>query len=125
MEPLEVLKRYMVEVVTEEEASALNLRHAKAYQGFEPSGIPHLGTGVLWPKKINELVSLGIDCTVLLADWHAFVNNKLGGDIEKIRRSGHIFEAGMRAMGLSESDKFIWASDIIDSGEYYTKLIKL
>lgn len=125
MEQLEILKRNMVEVVTEEEAASLDLRHSKAYQGFEPSGIPHLGTGVLWPKKINDLVSLGIDCTILLADWHAYVNNKLGGDIEKIRRSGHVFESGMRAMGLSDRVKFIWASDIIDSGEYFTTLIKL
>lgn len=125
MESLEVLKRNMVEVVTEEDAASLNLRQAKAYQGFEPSGIPHLGTGVLWPMKINELVSLGVSCTILLADWHAYVNNKLGGDIEKIRRSGHVFESGMRAMGLSDRVKFIWASDIIDSGEYFTTLIKM
>lgn len=125
MDSLEVLKRNMVEVVTEEDAASLDLKHSTAYQGFEPSGVPHLGTAVLWPKKINDLVSLGIDCTILLADWHAYVNNKLGGDIETIRRSGRVFEAGMRAMGLHDRVKFKWASDVVDSGEYFTTLVKL
>ncbi|EQD79451.1 tyrosyl-tRNA synthetase, partial [mine drainage metagenome] len=32
---------------------------------------------------------------------------------------------GMRAMGLSDKVRFIWASDLVDSGEYFTTLIKL
>lgn len=125
MQQIDLLKRNMVEVVTEQELSSMKLSSSRGYIGFEPSGIPHLGTGVLWPKKINELVSLGVEFQVLLADWHAFVNNKLSGNIDSIRESGKIFKEGMRAMGLSDKVKFTWASDLIDSGEYFTTLIKL
>ena len=125
MNTLDLLKRNMQEIVTEEELLSLNLSKSKGYIGFEPSGIPHLGTGVLWPKKINDLVSAGVNFTILLADWHAFVNNKLSGDIEKIRLSGKVFQEGMKAMGLSDRVRFIWASDLVDSGEYFTTLIQL
>ena len=91
MNTLDLLKRNMQEIVTEEELLSLNLSKSKGYIGFEPSGIPPLGTGVLWPKKINDLVSAGVNFTILLADWHAFVNNKLSGDIEKIRLRVFIF----------------------------------
>ncbi len=125
MDRMDLLKRNTAEIITEEELSALKLSSARGYIGFEPSGIPHLGTGLLLPRKINEIVSLGVDFTILLADWHAFVNNKLSGDIDKIRTSGKIFKEGMRSLGLSDRVRFTWTSDLIDSGEYFTTLIRL
>ncbi len=125
MEPSDIIGRNMVEVITREELRGIDLSHAKAYQGFEPSGLPHIATALLWPKKLNDVVSTGVDVTILLADWHALVNDKLDGDLERIRASGMLFMEGMRAMGLSDAVKFLWASDLIENGSYMTTLLRV
>lgn len=125
MDQLELVSRNMAEVITEDEIRKLNMSGAKAYQGFEPSGLPHVATGLLWPKKLNEIASLGTEVTILLADWHAMINDKLGGDLERIRASGELFEKGMKAMGLSDSVKFLWASDLVNNGTYLGTLLKV
>jgi len=75
------------EVVTQEEL--LNLfntnPHPKHYIGLEISGFMHLGSLILTGFKINDFIKAGVKCTVFLADWHTYLNNKLGGDWEKIR----------------------------------------
>ena len=75
------------EVVTQEEL--LNLfntnSHPKHYIGLEISGFMHLGSLILTGFKINDFIKAGVKCTVFLADWHTYLNNKLGGDWEKIR----------------------------------------
>lgn len=75
------------EVVTQEEL--LNLfntnPHPKHYIGLEISGFMHLGSLILTGFKINYFIKAGVKCTVFLADWHTYLNNKLGGDWEKIR----------------------------------------
>ncbi len=126
MDRLELLTRNMVETITEDEAKeVLDKPGTKAYQGFEPSGLPHLGTGLLWPRKLNDLVELGIDTTVLLADWHAKVNDKLGGDIEMIRKSGRILQKSMKAMGISDKVKFVWTTDVVSDPEYWSLLLSV
>lgn len=123
MDNLEILKRNMVEVITDEEVEDLTLENAKAYIGFEPSGLPHIGTGILWPRKLNDLVDLGINVTVLLADWHAMVNDKFGGDLELIRKSGELLKRTMQSEGLSEKVKFVWARDLVASSDYWKLLL--
>ena len=75
------------EVVTQEEL--LNLfntnSHPKHYIGLEISGFMHLGSLILTGFKINDFIKAGVKCTVFLADWHTYLNNKLGGDWGKIR----------------------------------------
>lgn len=126
MDKLELLTRNMVEVITEEEAiEALQSGGRKAYQGFEPSGVPHLGTCLLWARKLNDLVDLGIETTLLLADWHAKVNDKLGGDLERIQDSGKLIMKSFRAMGLSEKVKFRWTSDMVSDPDYWSTLLSV
>jgi tyrosyl-tRNA synthetase len=75
------------EVITQEEL--LNLfntnPHPKHYIGLEISGFMHLGSLILTGFKINDFIKAGVKCTVFLADWHTYLNNKLGGDWGKIR----------------------------------------
>lgn len=75
------------EVVTREElASLFNTNpHPKHYIGLEISGFLHLGSLILTGFKINDFVKAGVNCIVFLADWHTYLNNKLGGDWDKIR----------------------------------------
>ena len=75
------------EVVTREElVNLFNTNpHPKHYIGLEISGFLHLGSLILTGFKINDFVKAGVKCIVFLADWHTYINNKLGGDWEKIQ----------------------------------------
>src|SRR5262245_37138842 len=64
-------------------ASGTPLRH---YIGFEISGKVHLGTGLACLAKVKDFVDARVDCAIFLADWHSWINDKLGGDRETIRR---------------------------------------
>jgi tyrosyl-tRNA synthetase len=125
MDAVETIIRNMKEVVTEEELRQLDIPHSTSYIGFEPSGIPHIATAIMWPLKIREVISTGMKVSVLLADWHAMINDKLGGDLETIRMSGRIFERSMRAAGLDDNVDFIWAADVVDDGEYWLQFINV
>lgn len=77
------------EVLTPEDLmSALNngkdLRH---YIGLEISGQVHLGTGLMNMGKIADFQKAGITCSVFLADFHTYLNNKLDGTWDSIRKA--------------------------------------
>ena len=74
------------EIVTKDELSNLflNVPIPKHYIGLEISGLLHLGSIILTGFKINDFMKAGVDCTLFLADWHTYINNKLGGDWDKI-----------------------------------------
>ena len=55
----------------------------RAYIGLEPSGKAHLGW-MLIADCIGNMLREGVNVTILLADWHAWVNDKFGRDMEKI-----------------------------------------
>jgi len=58
----------------------------KHYIGYEISGRVHLGGGLVAMAKVRDFQEAGVDCSVLLADWHTWINDKLGGDRDRIRR---------------------------------------
>jgi tyrosyl-tRNA synthetase len=51
---------------------------------------------VLTGFKINDFIKAGIDSTVFLADWHTYINDKLGGDWEKIQRVSKYYAEAFR-----------------------------
>ena len=83
---LALVTRNTEEVVTDEELRKLltEKEEPTAYIGFEPSGLVHLGW-VLVAQKIRDLTDAGFRVTIFWADWHAYINDKLGGDLENIR----------------------------------------
>jgi tyrosyl-tRNA synthetase len=125
MEKLERLTANTEEVVTIEELKiVLNKPHPKAYIGFEPSGVVHLGWKICI-NKINDFLACGFDFTVLLADWHAFINDKLGGDIEKIKLCGKYMEDCFAAMGVDTSKvQFVYASDYVNDPKYWELVLR-
>lgn len=125
MDSVDVITRNMEEVITVDELKNLDIAHSTSYIGFEPSGIPHIATGVMWPLKLKEIVSTGLKVSVLLADWHAMINDKLKGDMDIIRMSGKILERTMKAVGLNNSVKYIWAADLVDDRDYWMQFIKV
>jgi tyrosyl-tRNA synthetase len=125
MEKLERLIVNTEEVVTIEELkTVLNKPNPKAYIGFEPSGVVHLGWKIC-TNKIKDFLSCGFDFTVLLADWHAYINDKLGGDIEKIKLCGKYMEDCFAAMGVDTGKvRFVYASDYVNDAKYWELVLK-
>ena len=115
------------EVVTPEEVAALFAReaHPRAYIGFEPSGaftVAHLIT----IRKVLDLVDAGCDVTVLLADWHAWINDKLGGDLGRIGACGRYMQAAMDAFGAGPARvRFRWAHELTGSSDYWARVVRV
>ncbi|RLF21365.1 MAG: tyrosine--tRNA ligase, partial [Thermoprotei archaeon] len=72
------------EVITKEELAEALSEKTKGYIGFEPSGLVHIGW-LIWAWKVQDLVEAGVDMTVLAATWHAWINDKLGGEMDRIK----------------------------------------
>ncbi len=86
-EKIKIIKRNCQEIMSEEGLKVLvesgqKLSH---YIGFEISGMVHLGTGLVSMGKIADFLAVGAKCRVLLADFHTFLNKKLGGEWKDIR----------------------------------------
>lgn len=86
------------EVVTADEMRALlqAKAHPKHYIGLEISGALHLGSLVLTGFKINDFIKAGIYTTVFLADWHTYINDKLGGDWDKIKKISQYYSEAFK-----------------------------
>jgi len=125
MDKVEQLIANTGEIVTVEELkTVLNKPKPKAYIGFEPSGTVHFGWKIC-TNKIKDFIECGFDFTVLLADWHAYINDKLGGDIEKIKLCGHYMEDCFAAMGIDKNKvKFVYASDYVSDPKYWELVLK-
>lgn len=126
-ERLALVTRNTVETVTDEELAALirEKEHPTAYIGFEPSGIVHLGW-VLVAQKIRDLADAGFKVIVFWADWHAYINDKMGGDLENIRACARYMEDCFVALGVPrESVEFKYASEVLSDIEYWEDVIKV
>jgi len=126
MDKLERLAVNTEEIVTLDELkTVLKKDKPKGYIGFEPSGTVHIGWKIC-TNKIKDFVDCGFDFTVLLADWHAYINDKLGGDIEKIKLCGRYMEDCFAAMGVDKNKvKFIYASDYVGDPKYWELVLRV
>jgi tyrosyl-tRNA synthetase len=94
------------------------------YDGFEPSGRMHIAQGVLRVLNVNKLVKAGCEFIFWVADWFALMNNKMGGDLEKIRVVGRYFIEIWRAAGILFLVMFKeWTLRMLNSYGLLTKLI--
>lgn len=86
------------EVVEKEELRELfeTKREPVHYIGLEISGKLHVGSLLLNGYKINDLKKAGCRTQVFLADWHSVINNKLGGNWEKIRAAARYYEEAFK-----------------------------
>jgi tyrosyl-tRNA synthetase len=115
------------EVVTEEEVRALfaSTARPRAYIGFEPSGsltVAHLIT----TRKIIDLADAGCDVTVFLADWHAWINDKLGGDLGRITAAGRYMQASFVALGADpDRVRFRWSHELTGSSDYWARVVRV
>ncbi|AKG39338.1 tyrosyl-tRNA synthetase [Infirmifilum uzonense] len=118
------------ERLTEMVEQGVRLKH---YIGFEVSGLVHLGTGLISMQKVVDLQKAGIETTVFLADYHSWINKKLGGDLSTIRRvAGGYFKEALKvsikiAGGDPEKTKFLMGSEVYEKLglEYFTNVVKV
>lgn len=127
-ERLELIKSVGEEIVTEEEL--INLLEKKkefiAYDGFEPSGKIHIAQGLLRAININKMTSAGAKFKMLVADWHAWANNKMSGDLEKIQLVGKYFIEVWKSCDLDlKNVEFVWASDLLNNRAYWKTVMQI
>ncbi|MFB6094383.1 MAG: tyrosine--tRNA ligase [Halanaeroarchaeum sp.] len=118
----ELLTRNTAEVVTAEEVEALaeDPVGKRAYVGYEPSGVLHLGH-LLTANKLIDLQEAGMEVVVLLADVHAYLNGK--GTFAEIRETAAQMRAQFLAYGLDEDQtEFVYGSDYQLDEEYVLDL---
>jgi len=98
--------------------------HPIAYNGWEPSGLVHLGTGVICAYKMKDFVEAGIRYKAYLSTWHAWLNNKLGGDLELIKKAADLFKHSWIALGVPPNKvEFIYSDELYDDLEYWEKTV--
>ena len=90
--------------------------------GYEPSGELHLGH-LLTAYKLIDLQSVGADVIVLLADLHAYLNEK--GTMDQIRDWADHYQKCFSALGLAEGTRFVRGSDYQLEPEYTKLILKL
>ncbi|MDG6219847.1 MAG: tyrosine--tRNA ligase [Candidatus Thermoplasmatota archaeon] len=122
----ELVARNAEEIVTTEELDALYEKpDKKAYIGFEPSGLAHIGW-VIQANKVKDLQKAGFRVIIYLADWHAYINDKLGGDIESIQACGRYMEECFLALGVDPTKTdFIYASKLLDAMDYWERVLRI
>ena len=131
-EKLDLVKQVGEEIITEDELISL-LKQAEnaterpiAYDGFEPSGQMHIAQGILKTIHVNKMIQSGFTFKMWVADWHAMANNKMGGDLEKIKIVGKYFVEVWRACGMDLSHmEFVWASDMVKNPEYWKLVLQV
>jgi len=113
------------EIIGLEELKQMEWSDMNHYIGFEISGLVHLGTGLMSGLVIARLQEMGINTQMFLADWHTWINNKLGGDHEFIKRVaaeyfGPALKISAKIAGADDSKiKFINGSDLYHNNDSY------
>ena len=100
----------------------------RCYDGFEPSGRMHIAQGIMKAINVNKITASGGVFIFWVADWFALLNDKMGGDLDKIRVVGRYFVEVWKAAGMNlQNVQFLWASDEINkrADEYWSIVIDI
>ncbi|MCD6478483.1 MAG: tyrosine--tRNA ligase [Candidatus Diapherotrites archaeon] len=130
----ELITRNTAEILTASDLrlfleTGVKLKH---YIGFEISGKMHLGTGLMTMAKVKDFIDAKADVSIFLADWHTWINNKLGGDREVIKKIavGYFkegFKASMKCLGADPKKlKFVLGSELYhNNDEYWATFVEI
>lgn len=125
MDKLSLVARNTEEIVTKEELEALmdSNKQPSAYVGYEPSGKIHMGH-VLTVNKLLDLQQAGFKITVLLANVHAYLNEK--GTMDEVEKIADYNKRCFIALGLDEKKtNFVLGSSYQLDSEYMLDVLKL
>lgn len=122
-----VKKPPTIEVVTYDNLKNLfeTKNHPKHYIGYEVSGMVHLGSGYIAACKIKDLLEAGVKPTIFFADYHAWINGKLGGDLDVIKNVAKTYyKKAFESLGL-KGVEYVFASDLYKDLDYWTEAINI
>ena len=125
MDAYELIARNAEELVTEEEVRELadDPEGKRAYVGYEPSGVLHIGH-MLTANKLIDLQEAGFEVVILLADVHAYLNDK--GSFEEIQETAEKMKEQFVAYGLDEENtEFRFGSEYQMDDDYVLDLHSL
>ena len=126
---LGLIKQVGEEIITEQELKELleKKKNPIAYDGFEPSGTDiHIAQGLLRAININKMTKAGIKFKMLVADWHGWANNKMGGNLEHIQKVGKYLIEIWKACDMDlDNVEFVWANDLVPDREYWKKVMQI
>ncbi len=124
---MELVRQVGEEIINEDELKELfeKKEHPVAYDGFEPSGRIHIAQGLLRAINVNKLTKTGIKFKFWVADWFGLMNNKMGGDLEKLHTVGEYFIEVWKACGMNmENVEFLWAAENMNQ-DYWLKVLRI
>lgn len=122
-----LIARNTEEIITAEDLREVlqNKTSPTGYIGFEPSGQVHIGWMVT-AQKVRNFADAGFKFTIFLADWHAYINDKMGGDIENIRVCAEYMKDCFEALGVPRDRvEYRLASEIMDDIDYWEMVMKV
>jgi len=122
----DLISRNTSEIITESNLrKALKKQKVRGYIGVEPSGLFHVGW-IIWVEKLKDLMDAGVDMIFLKATWHAWINDKLEGNIEKIKDCASYIEHCLSALGVKiEKLRFIDAEEIVNDSDYWALVLRV
>lgn len=125
----QLIKEVGEEILTEKELRELleTKKNPVAYDGFEPSGTSiHIAQGLLRSINVNKMTKAGCKFTMLTADWHAWANNKFGGDLDKIQTAGKFYVEMWKQCGMDlDKVKFISCKDLMSKDSYWKSVMSV
>jgi tyrosyl-tRNA synthetase len=127
-ERIKIIKEVGEEIISEPDLRELlsSGRKLIAYDGFEPSGHPHIAQGILRAINVNKMIKAGVKFKMLVADWHGWANNKMGGDLDKIQIVGKYLIEVWKACGMDLSKvEFVWASELAKDTKYWKTVMQV
>ena len=125
---MNLVMRNLQEIIVVDELRELleTKDHPRGYVGFEPSGLMHAGTGLIVGQKMRDYADAGFHFIIYLAEWHGWINNKMGGVLENLATAAEYFKDCFTALGLPEGKvEYLWASDIVDTKDYWEKVVRV
>lgn len=124
---LSLITRNVEEIVTLDELKKKleNNETLTGYIGFEPSGLFHIGW-LIWAQKLKDLMNAGVKMILLVATWHAWINDKLGGDMELIKKAGQYVIDVLDAYGVDKSRlNIVYADELVKDSDYWSLVLKV
>src|SRR3989344_8140451 len=130
-EKINLISRLTEEVIEKDELEFLFSQNIplKHYIGLEISGKIHLGTGLVCMQKVKDFADVGVKVHIFLADYHTWINDKLNGDLETIKKIAvGYFKEGLsvayKCLGGNPKDlNFILASDFYHNNDIFWQTV--
>lgn len=118
------------ECISEDDLKNLLLKkpNIRCYDGFEPSGRMHIAQGIFKAINVNKCTAAGCEFVFWVADWFALMNDKVGGELAKIRTVGKYLVEVWNAAGMDMKNvTFLWSSDEINqhAGTYWKTVLDI